>query len=282
MTERSEIDYLMSYLMARADQEYLGGKVNGARAGARGLFGRKKYSEIWKILWPVVGRGRTEKKYKSVSNSARRSFVDLLSASPKRSPFPKERDVIETWEHKPLYELFDYITERVPDLKTHIQISLRKSGASDELSRHSLDSSADGFNLLGQGLIVVDGKIVLRPEQKKFRKRALELYGSCCAVCDFSHHSALDGAHLCPKREQGSDNPLNGIVLCASHHRLFDQGLFLIHPDTLKILLHPCVGSPAQLGITRSSLAHLPVKPHSDALRWRSDRWQELYGQGSQ
>lgn len=79
-------------------------------------------------------------------------------------------------------------------------------------------------------------------------------------------------AHIRPKRDQGSDDPRNGLVLCATHHRAFDAGLFGIKPDTL--VVHALDASPTveELGLTRKDLSHLPRKPHPAALRWASER----------
>lgn len=42
----------------------------------------------------------------------------------------------------------------------------------------------------------------------------------------------LEAAHIVPVAEQGSDDPSNGILLRADLHRLFDNGLMAINPDT--------------------------------------------------
>ena len=141
------------------------------------------------------------------------------------------------------------------------------------------------FNLLGEGLQIVNGKIRLRPEQRRFRKEALELYGRRCAVCELACEEALDAAHLCPTGKthlcptgkKGSYDVRNGIVLCASPHRLFDHGLFVIVPDKLTVELHPKVVSHAHIGITQLSLIHLLATPHPTALQWRYDDWQKRY-----
>ena len=41
----------------------------------------------------------------------------------------------------------------------------------------------------------------------------------------------LDAAHLRPYADKGSDDPRNGLVLCATHHRAFDKRLFGFIPQ---------------------------------------------------
>lgn len=110
--------------------------------------------------------------------------------------------------------------------------------------------------------------------QQRFKFRVFKRYGLRCAVCDISIAELLDAAHLRPKREYGSDDARNGLVLCALHHRALDAGLFSIEPGSLKI---PCreVGPDASaLKIEHPTLKHLAMKPHRDALKWLWSRWQ--------
>lgn len=105
-----------------------------------------------------------------------------------------------------------------------------------------------------------------RPEQAAFRIAVVRRYGAQCAVCEMAVIDLLDAAHLVSKAENGSDDPRNGLPLCALHHRAFDKGLFAINPETF--LLVTCQHGPnkAELGITRDNLDHLKAMPHRDAL----------------
>jgi hypothetical protein len=73
-------------------------------------------------------------------------------------------------------------------------------------------------------------------------------------------------------RERGSDDPRNGLILCATHHRAFDAHLFVIDPATLGVDTRPGYDRFA-LNITRDSIAHLKRKPHVAALQWRHARF---------
>ena len=80
-----------------------------------------------------------------------------------------------------------------------------------------------------------------RARDDKFRGMALEKYGHCCAVCNYSVEfpvgcwPALQAAHIKWHWHLGPDNPNNGISLCVLHHELFDWGLYTIEPGSLQI-----------------------------------------------
>jgi len=108
-----------------------------------------------------------------------------------------------------------------------------------------------------------------RPGQHRFKHFVFQRYGIQCAMCGVASKELLDAAHLCPKRLGGSDDPRNGLVLCANHHRALDRGLVRIDPHTLEI--QPIGDAAEILGIDRCDLTHLPSFPHPDALRWLAE-----------
>jgi putative restriction endonuclease len=60
-----------------------------------------------------------------------------------------------------------------------------------------------------------------------FRKLLLEIYEGRCALCGLTFEDALEASHLIPWSEATPKqrlDPRNGILLCATHHRLFDAG----------------------------------------------------------
>lgn len=111
-------------------------------------------------------------------------------------------------------------------------------------------------------------KQVSRSGQQKFKFHVFKRYGPKCAFCDMQVLETLDAAHLRPKAVRGSDDPRNGLVLCATHHRAFDAGYVGIHPENLTI--ETVVNGPtrANLGITKTDLCDLSNRPHSEALQW--------------
>jgi len=74
--------------------------------------------------------------------------------------------------------------------------------------------------------------------QHVFRATLLKVYERKCAICDFSFKEALEAAHIIPwakAKPEERISPINGILLCSNHHKLFDSGLIQITTD-LKIL----------------------------------------------
>ena len=62
--------------------------------------------------------------------------------------------------------------------------------------------------------------------QRIFRKALLLAYANQCAFCKCSFESALEAAHIIPWRDATHAQRLdvrNGILLCATHHRMFDR-----------------------------------------------------------
>ena len=54
-------------------------------------------------------------------------------------------------------------------------------------------------------------------------------------MCVISHETtkaALDAAHIIRAADEGNEIPENGITLRADIHRLYDSGMFKIHPET--------------------------------------------------
>jgi hypothetical protein len=113
-----------------------------------------------------------------------------------------------------------------------------------------------------------------RPGQHRFSFRVFRRYGAHCAVCDVSVIGLLDAAHLRAYRDKGSDDPRNGLVLCATHHRAFDKKLVAIDPSTLQLAYRDDGPDASTLGVTRQSIAHLPAVPHVKSLEWCWSRFQ--------
>jgi hypothetical protein len=135
----------------------------------------------------------------------------------------------------------------------------------------SWDQETD-FRAFANNLQVHFRLVKERDRQLAFRTLVLSKQGQRCALCDLAIPAALDAAHVVPKEHDGSDDFRNGLALCAVHHRLFDAGLFAIHPVTLAI--H--TGKNHTLGdlrIIRPEIKHLENRPHRDALEWR---WKEF------
>lgn len=117
-------------------------------------------------------------------------------------------------------------------------------------------------------------EVNVRSGQARFKFQVLRRYGPQCAVCGLDELKLLDAAHIRPKQENGSDDPRNGLVLCANHHRAFDAGLFHIDPTSLEIRYRDYQDADT-LRITYPTIEHLRKKPHAKALSWLWKKWAE-------
>lgn len=111
--------------------------------------------------------------------------------------------------------------------------------------------------------------------QAKFRRDVFQRYGAECAVCGLDTAEMLNAAHVCDKQSMGSDDPRNGLVLCANHHAAFDPFLFAIEPKSLEIKTRTDGPDCDALAIDRKSLKHLREKPALEALDWAWRRWND-------
>jgi putative restriction endonuclease len=118
-----------------------------------------------------------------------------------------------------------------------------------------------------------------RPGQAKFKFDVFAFYGAACVACGISFDGLLDAAHLCDKRNGGSDDPRNGLVLCALHHRALDRNYWAIYPESLSIVARQEGPSLGELGISYADLSHLMRRPHPQAIAWRWEAWQRIIGQ---
>jgi len=70
--------------------------------------------------------------------------------------------------------------------------------------------------------------------QQIFRKALLAAYSDQCAFCGTTFGAALQAAHIVPWSECAKAerlDPRNGLLLCSTHHTLFDDGVLTIGED---------------------------------------------------
>lgn len=93
-----------------------------------------------------------------------------------------------------------------------------------------------------------------------FRLALIKQY-ECCAMCGLSFVEALDAAHLkswsaCTPAERM--DPANGVLLCATHHRLFDAGCMTISEDLHVVHFDPeaTQGTYSEMDISFTTRLH--------------------------
>ena len=103
-----------------------------------------------------------------------------------------------------------------------------------------------------------------RPNQQRFKFDVLRRYGPACAVCGIQIPNLITAAHIVPKKAKGSDDPRNGLPLCANHHIAFDAGLWKIAPGSHRLIAAETT-SLRDLQIPRLDLRHLAHLPHGES-----------------
>jgi putative restriction endonuclease len=99
----------------------------------------------------------------------------------------------------------------------------------------TLEELADHVVRKPQEASVVYGRIQNRGfAQIVFRLALLTAYNRRCAFCGLSIVSALQAAHIIPWADASHAErvlPANGLLLCATHHALFDTGIMTVDQD---------------------------------------------------
>jgi len=77
----------------------------------------------------------------------------------------------------------------------------------------------------------------VRRGQRKFRESLLALYEFRCAISDTGPQEVLEAVHIEPHATSGLNALDNGLLLRSDLHALFDDGLLVVHPETLTVHL---------------------------------------------
>jgi hypothetical protein len=137
-----------------------------------------------------------------------------------------------------------------------------------------VDDLKRDFSEFADSLVAHLRAVRARERQHAFRVAVLSAQGGRCALCGLDVPVALEAAHVVPKEADGTDDPRNGLALCAVHHRMLDAHLVGIEPDSLRVIPRS-PHSLEQLRIVSDSIRHMPRRPHTKALAWR---WRRFAG----
>lgn len=104
-------------------------------------------------------------------------------------------------------------------------------------------------------------QVLDRRGQIGFRSALLNAFGGTCCVSGCPVEAVLEAAHLVPHADGGPSVAVNGLLLRADLHVLFDVGLLAITPNTLRVVLHPSVRcAPDYQGLPESAREPQGVK----------------------
>lgn len=115
--------------------------------------------------------------------------------------------------------------------------------------------------------------------QQIFRNAVSRAYGWRCAMCGLSFSGALEAAHIIRWPEatkQQRIDPRNGLLLCATHHKLFDATLITV-TDEYRVRCYDPEGEdgPYSEADTQAtiSLHGKPVNLPANKLLWPKPEW---------
>ncbi|MES2936708.1 MAG: HNH endonuclease [Pseudomonadota bacterium] len=128
--------------------------------------------------------------------------------------------------------------------------------------------------------------------QQVFRRALLKAYQCRCAFCGLSFSHALEAAHIWPWSKCAPHeklDPANGVLLCSTHHKLFDADLLTFDSD-LRIVYFDQAEEDGpytdadrimSIGLHKTSMIFpedLRLRPRADLLTRRNDAggWGDL------
>jgi hypothetical protein len=122
---------------------------------------------------------------------------------------------------------------------------------------------------------LIERQIRERRGQSSFRNSMCKKYNQRCIVTDCSILAILEAAHIQPYRGENDNNHLNGLLLRADIHTLFDLDLLGINPNSRRVEVHPSIR--AEYGMTAGKILKLPKRkwPSVDALRNRYAKFRD-------
>jgi putative restriction endonuclease len=100
--------------------------------------------------------------------------------------------------------------------------------------------------------------------QVVFRLALLAAYRRCCAFCGLSLTDALQAAHIIPWNEASVAQrmaPSNGLLLCSTHHALFDADILSVTPNRTIVCLRGTVPGHRWTEADRRAAADLDGRP---------------------
>jgi hypothetical protein len=114
----------------------------------------------------------------------------------------------------------------------------------------------------------------VRLGQSAFRGKLLAKYGNECAFTGSAPPAALEAAHLYSYAETGEHHADGGFLMRRDIHRLFDEGLLAVHPNTLHIDVHPDLAGYAEYARFHDKPLH--PTPTEGQREWLRKHWEQM------
>ncbi|MDX8050089.1 HNH endonuclease signature motif containing protein [Lentzea sp. BCCO 10_0798] len=114
----------------------------------------------------------------------------------------------------------------------------------------------------------------VRVGQEAFRGDLLTRYGNECAFTGNAPPAVLEAAHLYSYAETGVHHADGGFLMRRDIHRLFDEGLLAVDPNTLHIDVHPNLADYDEY--TRFHGKPLHPTPTKGQREWLRRHWEQM------
>ena len=105
--------------------------------------------------------------------------------------------------------------------------------------------------------------IVVRYGRKEFREAMFVVFGGACCITKCNEKTVLEAAHITPYMGHHSNILDNGLLLRVDVHRLFDNFLITIDPESFKVIVSKKLSSFYHKELVR---AYIP-KGHTKEFR---------------
>ncbi|QUW18225.1 HNH endonuclease signature motif containing protein [Agrococcus sp. Marseille-Q4369] len=113
----------------------------------------------------------------------------------------------------------------------------------------------------------------VRIGQAEFRTALLRDFGASCVVSGPAPQEALEAAHLYSYAKVGQHREHGGLLMRRDLHRLFDEGLIGVEPDTWRLRMRePAFASESYRGLEGSPLASRLKDAHKF---WLKEHWAQ-------
>ena len=132
-----------------------------------------------------------------------------------------------------LIDNFLNLEEYFDNYKEKISLNFYKRSLEFDFDNLELFKSAIEYNMFVRGLNFYKQEKE-RYYQKKFSKKIFERDVKCIVVGK-GNHVEFEACHIVPVSEGGDYTESNGLLLTRNLHKLYDDYLFSIHPETFNI-----------------------------------------------
>jgi len=159
-------------------------------------------------------------------------LADLLSGERVIEVSSKSKGLLDPVKVKPLAQALAEVEAPLPGADEESM-----SSSSDEFDPDAFDPATLNYARDYQAK-----QVAARRGQPSFRQKLLDAYQEQCAFTGYAPKEALEAAHIVPFCGPDSDQVVNGLLLRADIHSLFDQGLIVVditNPQQPTLVLAP-------------------------------------------